>query len=132
MANPNEAQFTISVTGDITGEKWMGLFKVKIRLSHRDYMTKDKLRRDFLGDHPEAASERASTSAEILSQLAVRIVEAPTWWAASNNGLDLADDTVILEIYKSAIKAETDAAEALKKKAAEAEAELKKQPDPAA
>lgn len=132
MATANEASFTISVIGEVTGEKWLGIFKVKVRLSHRDYIAKDKIRREFLGPHPEGASERAVTSAEILSQLAVRIIEAPAWWAASNNGLDLNDDAVILEIYNAAIKAETDTAEALKKKAAEAEAELKKQPEPAA
>lgn len=118
-------QFTVSVTGEVTGQVWAGAFKVKTRMSHRDHMTQDRLRREYLGPL-EGASPRAAASAEIFSQLAVRIVDAPSWWADNGAGLDLADDNVVSQVYEAAMKAEREAIEALKKAGEAAREELKK------
>lgn len=123
-ASPNQAEFTINLDGDVTGEKWHGKFTVKTRLSHSDHLLIDSLRRKYLGANPESASPRALSTAQAFSELAVRIVEAPPWWI--NNGMDLADDNLITEVYESAVKAENDAIEEIKKKAAEAKKALEK------
>lgn len=117
-------QFTVSVIGDTTGEKWYGMFKVKPRLSHRDQLQRDKVRRELLGADGSNASVRAKDQAEIFSQLAVRVVEAPSWWKDNGNGLDLVDDNVIADVYSAAVKAEVDALEETKKAGEQAVQEL--------
>jgi hypothetical protein len=122
--NTDTVQFTVSVTGDTSGEKWYGLFKVKTRLSHRDQLQRDKVRRELLGTDGANASVRARDQAEIFSQLAVRVVDAPSWWRDNGNGLDLADDNLISEVYSASVKAEVDSLEAIKKAGEQAASEL--------
>lgn len=103
-----EAQFTVNTTGETTGDAYKGLFRVKTRLSHRDHLNRDRIRRDMLGANPDGASDRARSIAEIFSQLSVRVLDAPSWWANSENGIELADDNIVAEVYGEAIKAEQD------------------------
>lgn len=124
MANKYEKTFVVRVTGENTGELFQGTFTVKTRLSHRDHLNRDNLRRQLLGERPEHASERAITSSEIFSQCSVRIVEAPSWWTGSDNGLGMSDDNVPIEVYTEAVKAEADAIEEVKKAAEKAKTEL--------
>lgn len=127
MAAANEMSFSINILGEVTQERWVGTFTAKCRLSHRDHLTADKLFRELIGPNPETACDRARQTSEIFSQLAVRIVQSPDWWKASGNGADLADDAIIAEVYNNAMRIEKEALETLKKKAAEAQAELQKQ-----
>ena len=130
MATLNNTEpFTVSVIGDETQEKWFGTFKAKVRLSHRDHLIKDKVRRDLLGPDGNNASPRALNTAEVFSELAVRVVDAPAWWTDNDNGLGLQDDNVVGEVYKAAVKVATEAAENLKKQAEEAKKELQKSED---
>ncbi len=117
-----ESSFTISVSGDASGELYRGLFKVKTLMSHRDHLDRDRLRREYLGPGAtqDNVSPRALSTAEAFSQLQVRILEAPSWWTTSNNGLSLADDNVVGEIYEAALKAEADRVAEVQKKAEEA------------
>lgn len=117
MANANEEMFSVHIIGDTTEKAYPGDFTVKRRLSHRDQLTKDNRRRELLGGAPGMATERALSTAMILSELYVRITKAPVWWTEAGNGLDLEDDNVIGEIYDRAMKVEADAIEAKKKKA---------------
>jgi hypothetical protein len=127
MAFSNEPiSFTVSVDGEITGEKYRGEFKAKPRLSHRDQMQRDRVRRELLGGDPQFADQRTLYQAEIFSQLSVRIIKAPSWWTDSNGGLDLEDDAVIAQVYKQVMKLEEDAIAALKKEGEEAKDELAK------
>jgi hypothetical protein len=100
-----ESSFTVNVTGETTGEVFPGVFKVKTRLSFRDALERDKIRRALLGSDPDGASIRANSIADVFSELAVRIVDAPSWWANSANGMDLSDDNVVAEVYKQAMEA---------------------------
>jgi hypothetical protein len=122
----NEGYFDLNLVGDVTGEKWLGKFKCKLRLSHRDTLAKDNLRRQLLGGSPELATERASSLAFIASELSVRLVDAPAWWKAADNGLDLADDNVMAEVYSNCVRLERELFDKTHKKAEDASDELKK------
>jgi hypothetical protein len=124
--NKYEATFTIDEIGETTGDKFPGVFKVKTRLSFRDALERDKIRRALLGEQPEGASVRAANISEIFSELAVRIVDAPSWWTNSSNGMDLSDDNVIRAVADATMKAAAEAASALKKGADEAKRGLSK------
>lgn len=124
MIEKYENQFSVNVTGDTTGENYRGLFRVRSRLSHRDHLNRDRIRREMLGPAPEAASDRARSIAEIFSQLSVRVIEAPSWWTNSEGGMGLADDNVVAEIYQEALKAETDEIAKVTKKGEEAKKDL--------
>ena len=121
----NEESFTLSITGDVTGEKLWGTFKAKKRLSHRDRLNQDKLRREMLGDRADGASIDAASIADAVSEIAIRLTDAPQWWKASNNGLDLMDGNVISEVYKKVMEVERKVFEELNKKAEDAEKTLK-------
>lgn len=121
-----ERSFVIRVVGEVTGETFVGSFTVKTRLSHRDHLNRDSLRRQLLGDKPEFASERAATSAEIFSQCSTRILEAPSWWTGSDGGMTLTDDSVVIEVYQEALKCEAEALAEVQKKAEEAKKDLAK------
>ena len=132
MAFQNEKKFSISVPGEFTGELWVGDFKTKILLSHSDDMRRDALRRELIGKTtPEHADPVASQKATVLADLSVRITESPGWWKEKGNGFLLEDVDVIVSVYNEAIKAETEHLLAVKKKAEESRAQLKKvEPQP--
>lgn len=125
MANTEPVTFTVSVDGEVTKEKYRGEFKTKPRLSHRDQMQRDRIRRELLGGDPKFADQRALYQAEIFSQLSVRIIKAPSWWIESNGGLDLEDDAVIAEVYQKTMKVEADAIAEMQKGAEDAKADLR-------
>lgn len=131
--------FTVNLVGDTTQEQWTGVFKCKTRLSHRDHLTRDRVHRDLLGPNVERRVEadgtvvtnvtpRAASIAEVFSQLAIRIVDAPSWWKEMDGGMGLSDDNVVSKVYEEAIKAESDVIQALKEKAKAAKKELDKAP----
>jgi hypothetical protein len=122
----NSAQFSIDVTGEITGKSWKGVFKTKLRLSHRDQLRMDEIRRDLLGAKPESASPRAQNAADIFSTIAAHLVEAPQWWAMNGDGLDLEDDNVVAEVYGRILEAKVEAVKKLKADAETAKTELAK------
>lgn len=132
MANEaNDAPFTVHVIGDTTERTYTGEFRAKKRLSHRDHLRKDQVRRELLGGQAGLATERAITTSMILSELAVRLTKWESWWDVCGKGLDLEDDNVIGVLYDKVIAIENEAVEG-KKKAAEkiadeVQAEVKKE-----
>lgn len=123
----DRTSFSISVDGEITKEKYLGEFTVKTMLSHRDSIVRDSKRREILGEtKPEYASEDVTTLATVLSELFVRVVQAPDWFRASNNGMDLLDTTPLYEIYKKAMEAENAVFAKIKKDGEEAKQDIKK------
>lgn len=127
----NSESFSINVVGETSGEKFAGVFKTKLRLSHSAQLHQDEIRRSLLGKNPESASPRAQNAAEIFSLVQVHLIDAPKWWAAQGEGLELEDDNVIGAVYEgivaakvAALKVKTAATEAAKaelEKAAKAE-----------
>lgn len=93
--------FSVDVVGDVTSDKFTGVFKCKTRLSHRDALRRDQVRRSLLGADPDSASPRAESVADCLSECSVRILEAPSWWTTAGEGMDLCDDNVLAEVYKA-------------------------------
>lgn len=124
MANKYEVSFTISVQGENPEDLFTGVFKVKTRLSHRDSLTRDQVRRSLLGPNPDGASPRAESTADVFSELAVRIVDAPSWWVGADNGMALMDDAPVSEVYKRTMESVAEALEATKKKGETAKTDL--------
>jgi hypothetical protein len=97
--------FSINLVGDFSGNTWVGDFKTKPRLSYRDQLRKDQIRRELLGgERTEQASEDAMSFANLFSSLAVRLTETPTWWKEMNGGIDLLDENVVLEVWKKTME----------------------------
>jgi hypothetical protein len=126
MAISESVKFTVTITGETSGETWRGEFAAKPRLSHRDQLARDRIRRELLGPDGTNAVPRAHNQAEIFSQLAVRLTEAPKWWSEAGNGLDLDDDNIVAEVYSQVMRIEQEAFERVKKAAEDAKAELAK------
>lgn len=99
-----ETSFQMKVKGDFTGEEWAGTFKMKLRLSYRETLRQDQLRRELLGPDPaNNASEDARGIAQVFSFLAVYITEGPRWWGETNGGLDMEDNNVAPAVYEKAV-----------------------------
>ena len=122
----NVEKFSIDIEGEISGKTWKGMFATKIRLSHRDQLKQDELRRDLLGAKPEHASPRAQNAAEVFSFVLAHLTESPQWWSMNGNGLDLEDDNVVGEIYGKIVEIKLKAQEKLKADAEGAKADLAK------
>ncbi len=118
--------FTLSVEGDMTGTKHDGNFEAKERLSHRDMLQRDAMRRNLLGDRPETAPTFEQGRAQMLAHLAISLVDAPKWWRDSDGGLDLYDSNVVVELYEKVMDGQNKAVEAIIKKGEEAKAKLEK------
>lgn len=126
MANDaNDAPFTLHVVGDTTDKTYTGEFRAKKRLSHRDHLRKDQVRRELLGGQAGVATERANTTAMVLSELSVRLTKWEAWWDVCGRGLDLEDDNVIGVMYDKVMEIEAEATDAKKKAAEKARDELK-------
>ncbi len=122
----NSEKFSIDVKGDISDKTWKGLFTTKIRLSHKDQLRQDEIRRDLLGAKPESASPRAQNTADVFSFVLIHIMDAPQWWAMNGNGLELEDDNVVAEIYGKIVEVKVAAQKKLKDEADAARTELSK------
>lgn len=122
----NTTSFTVDEIGETTGERWVGAFKVKNRLSFRAQLLRDEVRRQILGVTPPGtdAYKRAVQLAEMFSELRIRIIEAPKWWTTADGGVDLSDDNLLVAVHDKAVKAETDRIAAATKKGDEAKTQL--------
>lgn len=118
-------EFTINVTGESTGEQFKGLFKVKSRLSHRDSLMQDQMRRDLLGPKPGEAGQGAIASALVFSKIWIHLIEAPSWWKDQGNGVDLIDEAPVVAVYDQIQKIEAEALEKVKKGGEKAAEDLK-------
>lgn len=116
--------FTVNVVGNVTGIQWHGVFKTRVRLSHRDWMRQDQVRRELLGPNPAGAGARATDSADLFSTILTHVIDSPTWWKDNENGLGLEDDNVVVEVFNGVMKAKVDAAEEVRKRAEAAKTEL--------
>lgn len=109
------------IIGESTDELYKGTFTFKTKLTYADLLQVDRLRRDFLGGtHQENASVIAMNIANALADLAVRVIESPSWWTDSGNGFGLKDDNVLQTIYDLALKAQKEEEAEREKKKKEA------------
>jgi hypothetical protein len=127
-----EAEFTVdNFKGTTTGTLFTGKFKVRTRLSFRDQLRRDEIRRSLLGPTGTEASQGAAFVASLVSEMSVRVIDSPKWWTASDGGMELADLNVLSEVFALAVKAEQDLVASLVKDGDKAQADLKaNQPPP--
>jgi hypothetical protein len=109
------ATFIIDVVGDQTGEHYSGVFRTKLRLSHRLFLKQDQVRKELLGPNPESSSPRAINLADCFSLASVYIVESPSWWRDSGGGIEMQDDNIIGAVVDGIISAKNKALEDRKK-----------------
>ena len=123
----NTINFQVSVKGDYSNELYSGTFTMKTRLSYRETLKQDQIRRDLLGpDAANTASEDAKGIAQVLSFLGVYITQSPRWWTDCSNGLDSLENNLVSEVYSAAIKALSESIDEKNKRAEEAKAALAK------
>lgn len=115
MTTDNSEEFTVSCRGSITGTQYAGKFRAKRFLSHRDHVLQDRIRREALGEGAPGAL--AAATADMLSQLQVRIISAPSFWKDGGNGWDLTDEEPVIEAYQKAIEIQKRALDAIQKEA---------------
>jgi hypothetical protein len=119
----NTTEITVRSTL-LDGTVLHGRFKIKTRLSNRDSLKLDEIRRSLLGEKSDMANENINGLASVLAKIAVNVVESPSWWKDSNNGLDLDEQGPVMDVFEAVLKAEKDYADDLKKKAEAAKSVL--------
>src|SRR5271165_4932613 len=96
---------TVNIVWDVTKTNYVGEFLFKTMLSHNDQFTIARKRKQLVGDNKEDDLPLVlRQKAIILSELVARIVQAPEWFG--NDGSDLLDTNVILEIFEKAVECE--------------------------
>jgi len=91
-------EFKIDVVGEISGEQYKGKFKALPRLTHRMKLQRDQRRRELLGTQSGQPDVQAQVYATVIAELGVRLVEWPKWWPETGFGLDLEDESPLIEI----------------------------------
>lgn len=109
----NEKTFKVDITGEVSFNKWQGDFTVACVLNigqkHQIEVEKTRLIADL--SNP---TEKLLGLSVIISNLLVRIKEAPKWWDMAS-GLDLLDENVALEVFDQCMKAEREWKDSVKK-----------------
>lgn len=121
----------IDTKGEFSGTHFVGVFKVKTTTSFRDALREDEVRRTLLGAAPDAAGDYQASVAAALAYLAVRCIDVPDWWKSANNGVDLEDPNVLVEINNKIREAIDSERAAISKSAEQAQEALKAKVDPA-
>lgn len=115
----NEKTFDFNHVGETTAKKYEGQFTVRCSLNmgmkHQLELEKSRLLADFLNPTSELAG-----IALILSNLRVKISDAPEWWKQSGGGFNLEDEDVLVELYKALVEKELEYRNEIKAKAAPA------------
>lgn len=84
----SEVQANVNVKGETSGNTYTGIFTAKTKLSYREIIAKDAMRRQILGPDPKNALADVWEHASLSSYLQVHLIDAPDWWKQSNGGLD--------------------------------------------
>jgi hypothetical protein len=105
MDLPNiESVFDFDYTSEL-GKRYEGRFTVLCLLDigqkHRLALEKTRL----LGNHA-FPTEELSAYALVLSNLRVKIVDAPEWWKQSNGGYNIKDEDALVALYDKLLIAE--------------------------
>jgi hypothetical protein len=123
--NTNQQSFSVSTVGTDTGDTYTGDFVLIRYLSSRQHFLQDQLYRQYLGGDPQLASLFARERAEILSEINAYCLKFPEFWTKTNNGVDLVDNNILIEVYANMNKVYADIAEARKGKVEAAAKKLK-------
>lgn len=102
---PNEETFEISVQGNVTKQMWVGKFRCVCVPNLRQRSQASVFEKQLNGDL-KTLDEDTVLYHRMVSQLSARILGAPDWWIASNNGQELLDVNVLFELWKNCIRLE--------------------------
>ena len=101
------AEFDYHGVGDRTNTTYMGVFRVKTIVSPMDMIRADRLYRELIGSvNPHMASKETQNFAFALSQLKVRILEAPDFYKNSDLDGSHLDSNILIDIINKSIDAE--------------------------
>lgn len=117
-------EFVVAVNGNL-GESLRGKFKIKVKLSVKDRLRIDEIRRNILGSKSGEADPEADTLARALGKIQVHVIESPQFWKDHENGLAFEDLEPVLKVLEEIQKVETKYFEEKAKDAEEAKKELK-------
>lgn len=123
----NERTFSISVVGDVSGEKFEGQFTAKCVLNMSEKHSKELEKTRLIADYANPSGSLAGI-AEILSTTKVKLVTWPDWWANLNFGSEILDENVIIEIYDKVQTLEKEWKTEIRKKAKDAKEADKESP----
>jgi len=90
-------------TGEITKRPWIGVFKVKLLLTHAERFKFERKYKEFLPDDKNIDDD-TKFKASALAELSVRVVNAPDWWEGSQNGQLLVDAQPIYDLMVAITK----------------------------
>ena len=100
-----ERSFPFEAVGDLTGKKYDGNFQVKAILNFGDKHQLE-LQKTLLQADTRSPTPGLRGVAQILAELSIRIIEAPTWWQQSNGGRTILDENVVLALYDKVVEQE--------------------------
>ena len=83
---------------DEYGERREGNFTVKCRLTLRERQRMELDKSRLLGGHTSPTDALMGISV-MVATLNTHITEAPEWWKQSDSGLDLDDESIVVELY---------------------------------
>jgi len=122
--NRKTAEFTVTipVEGD---EPLRGKFKINVKLSYREMLAMDAMRRQLLGPLSGEADGMAALIASAVSKIRTHAIDTPSWWKEAGNGIDFDDMTVVLTVLEEIQKVEKTHLEEIQKAAEKAAEALK-------
>jgi len=104
--NNTIAKFKFESIGEMTAQSYFGMFKTKCVLSIAEEIEADRLYREHLGDNLLYASQKAKELAFAISQLSVRVVEAPYFWTDLKNGENCLDKNIVFDLFTKSLEAQ--------------------------
>lgn len=87
----------IDSTGEITGQQYVGGFRLKLIITHDDRFAIERLYKQML-PNDDGIVQDITLKAGGIAELERRIVEAPKWWSDARNGRDLVDGQPIYDL----------------------------------
>jgi|ERR1017187_604469 hypothetical protein len=105
MAIKSQVDFSVDLTGELTDNKYPGVFTVKCKLSMRESLKQDEIYRSILGPDSQNANPGAKSVAAAISYLATHVIKSPDWWTALEGGMRCEDMNVLAEVNNKAQEA---------------------------
>ena len=118
----NQKSFQLDHTGELTGKRYEGTFTVKCVLNMAE-KRKLEIERSGLSADLTNPTGNLNAIALVVSNLRVRVTDAPDWFKQAILSLDIIDEDVLFEVYSKALdKSEEWISEVKKKSLGEVEA----------